>query len=394
MEFPLITSVFLHVTNACNSRCVMCFEAHRPEYMTYQTAKDTADFLIRNAEITGAVPAITFFGGEPLLCWDSIIVPLTEYIRNEYHKPFRLSMTSNCTLLTEERLKFMNQHNISLLFSIDGDRETQEYNRPLASGESSFDAVLPVLDLIPVYRLGTMFRSTIIPETCHNVFHNMMFAKEHGYDACYVVPNTLQEWDERSLRTLAGEMRKYSDYMINAFRTDDNTYLRFPEFERTFSKIQQINTAIANDTCRPEKTCGACAKCGLGTQRFAAVGFDGKLYGCQELACNEMDNDIFLIGDIYNGVDQERRERLATSYDRTVEHGEDCKNCRLARICHGGCVAHNYQYTGNINKMPPMACWWYQCLLEEAIYICGQMGEDPPEAFLQFWRRVNDGGRY
>lgn len=73
-KLPLITSVFLNITNACNLACRYCFVKQSPDYMTYQTAKDSADFLIHNAEIAGVTPAITFFGGEPLLGWDSVIV--------------------------------------------------------------------------------------------------------------------------------------------------------------------------------------------------------------------------------------------------------------------------------------------------------------------------------
>ena len=35
----------------------------------------------------------------------------------------------------------MKQYNIGLLFSIDGDKETQDYNRPLKTIESSFDTL-------------------------------------------------------------------------------------------------------------------------------------------------------------------------------------------------------------------------------------------------------------
>lgn len=97
-KLPLITSVFLNVMNACNLACRYCFVEQHPNFMSYETARETADFLIRNAEESGDVPSINFFGGEPTLCWDSIIVPLSRYIREEYGKPFRMSMTSNCTL--------------------------------------------------------------------------------------------------------------------------------------------------------------------------------------------------------------------------------------------------------------------------------------------------------
>ena len=124
MEFPKITSAFLNLTNACNLACRYCFVKQSPDYMSCRTAQDAADFLAANAG--DAPPSINYFGGEPLMCWDSVIVPLTGYIRARYGERFRLSMTSNCVLMTEDKLRFMKENKIGLLFSMDGDRATQD----------------------------------------------------------------------------------------------------------------------------------------------------------------------------------------------------------------------------------------------------------------------------
>ena len=149
--------------------------------MSYQTALDSTNFLIKNAEETKATPSIVFFGGEPLLEWDSIIVPLTKYIRSEYKKTFKLSITSNCILMTEDKLKFMKENSIDLLFSIDGDKETQDYNRPYHNYKGSFDTLEPKIVMIRKYFPNVTFRATIDKNTCMNTFHNMKFAVERGF---------------------------------------------------------------------------------------------------------------------------------------------------------------------------------------------------------------------
>ena len=50
MKLPEISSAFLNLTNACNLACRYCFVKQSPDYMSYQTAKDAADFLAANAE--------------------------------------------------------------------------------------------------------------------------------------------------------------------------------------------------------------------------------------------------------------------------------------------------------------------------------------------------------
>ena len=82
-SLPEITSAFLVLTQACNLKCKYCFVVQKPRSMTFQTAVDAADYLAANAEERGETPSINFFGGEPLLKWKDVIVPLTYYIRHK-----------------------------------------------------------------------------------------------------------------------------------------------------------------------------------------------------------------------------------------------------------------------------------------------------------------------
>lgn len=95
------------------------------------------DFLIKEGERVGypkqAEKSIAFFGGEPMLMYDSLIVPFIHWIEDsgvakEYN--FTFSITTNGTLLNEERIKFLWSHNIPILLSIDGAKETQDNQRP------------------------------------------------------------------------------------------------------------------------------------------------------------------------------------------------------------------------------------------------------------------------
>lgn len=68
-----------------------------------------------------------------MLMYDSLIVPFIHWIEDsgvakEYN--FTFSITTNGTLLNEERIKFLWSHNIPILLSIDGAKETQDNQRP------------------------------------------------------------------------------------------------------------------------------------------------------------------------------------------------------------------------------------------------------------------------
>ena len=59
----------LHLTNDCNLQCSFCFVCQKPEYMN----RSTAEHAVRLAAASGEPSCgIIFFGGEPLLCRDTI----------------------------------------------------------------------------------------------------------------------------------------------------------------------------------------------------------------------------------------------------------------------------------------------------------------------------------
>lgn len=384
MLLKKISSAMLILTHACNLECRYCFVHQEPCHMTFDAAMDAAKFLIKNAEEEGEVPSINFFGGEPMLKWDEIIVPLTNWIRQEYKKPFSLSMTTNATLLNEERIKFMKDNGIGMLFSIDGAKETQDYNRPYHNGTSSFDSLKDLIPVIVSNYPNTTFRSTIIPPTCNHVFENIMFAKDNGFKNFFIVPNVFEEWDEDSQRILTEEFNKYVDYYIDEYRVGREP-ITFSTLEEGFRDIKNINNAIRNKQYRSLRKCSACGKCGLGANKFASIHPNGNLYGCQEMTSNEGDKSVFYIGNIYTGVEDDKRQALMDLFDSEVTKGPNCENCLYNRVCDGGCVANNYMVTGSLNGMPPMYCWWKQIVLNGAIRIMQTLGTEENEMFRKKW---------
>lgn len=383
MSLPKITSVFLNLTNACNLACRYCFVQHNPERMELQTAKDAADFLADNAKECGQTPSINFFGGEPMLMWDSIIVPLTEYIRGKYGDGYALSMTSNCTLIDRDRAEFMRRNYIGLLFSMDGDRESQERNRPMRNGESSFDVLMEKIPVILEYFPDVMFRSTVTQDTAHNLYRDICFAEQLGFQEFFTIPNCFEDWHDTSI--LKTEMRSYSDHYIHTFLSGKKPII-FSQLEKYFKKILLYNSAVRKEESRTSSMCKACGKCGLGSTRYAGININGDITACQEFfsRCD----GYFTIGNIYTGVLDERRVELSEQYDAEPVVGDHCDTCTLNRICDGGCVANNYILSGNIHAMPHICCEWNRILFEEAVYIMTQLGNASCELFLERWRRA------
>lgn len=380
-SLPSFTNAFLCLTNACNLKCSYCFVHQSQTNMEYETAVKAVDFLCKNSDESGAIPGIVFFGGEPMLRWDAIVVPLTTLIRSKYGDRFRLSITTNGTLLDENRLKYMKDNGISILLSMDGDRQTQNINR-----SDSFDVVESKLPMILDYFPSTCFRATVTQNTCMNLFHDMMFAERKGFRDFFVVPNTLSEWNGEQIDSLREEVRKYGDYYIQSCR-DNITPLHFSTFENMFKEIVMINGAISRNEHRTMDRCLACGKCGVGSSYTVAISPSGGLFTCQEMCSSEDKFNPFYIGSLDFGVDENRRIALIDRINQADYKGGDCKSCRFDRICNGGCVANNYLCGGDVDTVPPIYCSWNQILLEEATRVMTTLGDENNRFFVDIWKR-------
>ena len=88
----------LHLTNDCNLQCSYCYVCQKPEYMN----RSTAEHAVRLAAASGEPSCgIIFFGGEPLLCRDTIRDTVAYCRAMERERPvrFHFKMTTNGTLL-------------------------------------------------------------------------------------------------------------------------------------------------------------------------------------------------------------------------------------------------------------------------------------------------------
>ena len=373
-NFPPITSAFFVLTEQCNLKCTYCFVKQNPKQMTLDVAKKALDFLVKNSEISGDTPSVNFFGGEPMLKFDEIIKPLIKYAEDTYDKKVKWSITSNGTLFTEENLMYFKEKNVGILLSLDGCEASQDANRVYHNGKGSFKRINKILDLYLELNKNGILRATIERNTVKYFMDSVRFGMSKPFSGMFFIPNSFVDWNDKEKEELRNQIKMFADLFIEHCRQGEIIHLS--PFEDKIRSIVKINKAIDFPIEKTYKS-----KCGLGGNKFASVGTDGRLYGCQEMTSNE-NNDIFIIGDIYNGTDEGLRKKLVDSFNTVeVANYTKCMECKLQPICTGGCVANNYLQTGNMTMQADIMCFWEQILLEEAIRVCRVLGEEKNELF-------------
>ncbi len=387
---PLITNMMVMLTNQCNLRCPFCFIEKDAKRMTYQTLFDTVQFLIGNGEKLNWEPRLVFFGGEPMTEWDELIVPIVDYIRNEYQKPFSLSMTTNMTLLTEERLKFMKDNGIVALYSIDGDADTMAVNRPFVGGKSPFDTIDAITDKVVEYDPKAAARMTLYRPTIKNLYHDLLYVTGKGFGSVSLLPNLFDHWSDDDIAEFNKQITYYGDHLIDEFRAGRSPLI-FQQYSEMFYKIMLRNRCVRDGEIQTLAKCHGCGKCGFGLGHHATCDTDGNIFGCLHLGGLDT-SSIFYLGDIYQGVDPDRSRALVDQCDDEVSGGLDCQNCLMSEICDRGCAPNNYLWGGKFKTPPEIYCYFYRTIMQDAIRVCNVLGKEQNELFREvFQRRVMEG---
>ena len=384
-----ITSMYYILTEDCNLSCKYCYLKKNPRKMTLDVALDATRWLIEQCERVGQVPQTNFFGGEPMLMWDEIIVPLTEWVRHKYRKAFKLGITTNGVLMTEERYAFMKRHNFGFLLSIDGPKHIQDNNRPLRGGGSSFDLIAPKIPMLLKGYPNLTFRATFDHEDKDTLIPTHQFAIEQGYNNIFCIPNNLSDWSQQDLDDLKSQMHALVDYWITLFRA--GKVISFMPLDRSLGVLARLRQARDKGVHRQDAgRVGRLGygKCGTGGTGFVSVNYKGDIYACQELV---VDGPEFCIGSIYSGIEEARRVHLAKQFDVHKVHSSAagrCATCRLDPICDGSCVANNFIRSGDWHELPEVSCVYYETALMEMERMYEILTEENNPHFKAFFNRT------
>lgn len=134
------------ITEQCNLRCTYCYYSgeydgnhqHNSRTLCKGDIQSIYDFI--DGIVTTKPIRISFYGGEPLVNY-----PLVQYAIQEglqrWDDDVVFSVSTNGTLLTEERICWLVNHGVELAISIDGTQTYHDHNRVDALGKGSFSKV-------------------------------------------------------------------------------------------------------------------------------------------------------------------------------------------------------------------------------------------------------------
>jgi len=145
------TLIIVSLTSFCNFGCTYCHASspvNKNVVMNKETAWKVIDFVFSspNQDLV-----VEFQGGEPTSNW-GILKFIIDTLRDENkreQKNIRISVTTNLSLLSEEKIDFFIKNNVSMCCSLDGPKVVHDKNRPYSDGEQgTYDDVTAKIALV------------------------------------------------------------------------------------------------------------------------------------------------------------------------------------------------------------------------------------------------------
>jgi len=161
--------LILFMTKQCNFRCAYCFQKQEDIKMEMDALQSIIKFVENQVVNNGYKQVkIDFFGGEPLLEYDSIVwflKTLHETIATYNGVELISDMTTNAYLLSPDKFDTLFSLGCrEYMITIDGTEEIHNRMRPLISEEGTWDVILSNIR----YMMSTTFDFKIILRSNYN----------------------------------------------------------------------------------------------------------------------------------------------------------------------------------------------------------------------------------
>jgi uncharacterized protein len=295
---------------------------------------------------------------------------IVEYAENrarEMGKKVDFHTTTNATLLDDESIAFIKEHQIDVMISFDGPQEIQDAQRVYANGAGTYDSTVPKIRKLLAVLPETRGHAVIAGNTDPQYVKEAM--QEIGFTQISIMPVSQSlfagEVDkakpERNTRILLQTMEAEAEIWMSLAKSRDSEALKRLKDR---SPLYKGLVALLHNSKRSH-ACGA----GLG---LAAVSCTGDIYLCHRF----VGQDEYKLGSVFaKGLN--RNEYLKSP---TTGNGK-CPACFARYYCAGGCKHDNAGSCGSTSSPSEDMCRLRCRELELAATIISRLNHED-RAFL------------
>ena len=307
------THLILNPTINCNFRCWYCYEKHVPSKMSEKTIK-CVEKLIENSCKRSRALIISFFGGEPLLYYDDVILPILKRAKDIACKE-GIVFTSNCTtngsLFNLSRIIELKKLNFNFAqITLDGNREIHNKTRHYANGIGSYDRIIENIKELVRHHIHITLRINYTKENIKSVldipsdFNDITLEEK-----TYISVSFHKVWQEAEVHP------DEIDRAINAFQKVGFTASKFIFGQYCYGDLRSS----------------------------AVINYNGDVFKCTAVNFEETERDGYLNEDGDIIWENDRLEKRMNS----KFSNKPCLECNILPLCHGGCSSKPLQFGGD-----------------------------------------------
>lgn len=354
----LVKALCLHICHDCNLCCEYCFAKEGTyntarDYMSSEVGKKAIDFLIEHSGPRHNLE-VDFFGGEPLMNMQ-VVKDIVAYGRKrgeECGKEFSFTMTTNCLLLNDENIDFLNKEMDNVVLSIDGRKNIHNAVRKTRNGKECYDVIYNNAKAFRAVRgdkryyvRGTFTNKNI--DFCNDVLY---LAKD--FDQISVEPVVLDPNHPLAIR------KEQIPQILEEYEKLSKEYLKAWEEGHPFNFFHFM-LDLEGSPCLNKKLSG----CGVGCE-YLAISPVGDIYPCHQFVGGSKE---YYMGNVLDGTfNTEVQDKFR---ENTVYKKEGCNDCFAKYHCSGGCTASALNFEGSLYTPYKDACEMMRKRLEVSLAI-------------------------
>lgn len=340
---PPIYFLIKPASGNCNMRCKYCFYHDVAENRAVASygimSKQTLEQLVKTAmEQAEGSCGFMFQGGEPTLAGLDFFREAVR-LQKEYNKKglqvFN-SIQTNGYCIDREWAQFLAKEKFLVGLSLDGMKEIHDGCRVDAQGKGTFSKVMHAAQLFSAYGVEFNILTVVTAYTARNIGKIYGFFKKNGFVYQQYIPCLDPFGQERGTFDYSLTPERYGDFLIKLFD------LWYTDFMRgKYISIRWFDALV--HMCKGRAP-GSCGMLGVCTPQLV-VEADGGVYPCDFYVLDKL-----RLGTV--GVDtpaqwEEKRKTLGfIEQSKKVE--PECRACRWAPLCRGGCRRDREQADGSI----------------------------------------------
>lgn len=279
-------------------------------FMDKETVEQTADFIIRDEP--QYKKHLQFFGGEPLLAWDTI-----KFFVTRLESKASFSITTNGTLLNRERLSFLKTNGFGFALSIDGPPGVTSKTRPGSERTS--------LDLVAEFYPNAQIIITLSPQNIEDGFRSTLWFMEKGF---MNIAHNLALEKPWSLTAISAHHRIFSQLADLYIEKKGEAGFMFVSFAQ--KTVRNSNFAQTRNICGSNPC-------------LLAIDINGDIYPCQDMVTCDREKK-YRLGNVRDGYEKPRS--LPLSLMKFPER-DSCHKCWFFHQCVGGCGPKNLLVCGD-----------------------------------------------